>query len=125
MKELIIILAILNILFILLHEFDAFYRKEWQMFKFLRSLKGETAYLVFLYAHIPITLFAIYYLYTVFTFNNESLWFVWNIAMVLHLVIHLIARKWHSNVFHSIHSFIPIFGAGLTGAASLLLMAYY
>lgn len=125
MKELIITLSVLNILFILLHEFDAFYREEWHMFRFLRSLKVETAYLVFFYAHIPVTLIAIYYLYSVFTFSNKGLWLVWNIVMVLHLIIHLIARKWHSNVFHSIHSFVPIFGAGFTGAISLLLMESY
>lgn len=125
MKDLIVILAILNVVFILLHEFDACHRKEWQMFKFLRPLKGETAYLIFLYAHIPVTLLIIYYLYTVLTFGNHTLWLVWNIVMALHLVIHLIARKWQSNVFHSVHSFIPIWGAGITGAGSLLLTGYY
>ncbi len=125
MKELIIALSVVNVLFVFMHEFDACYREEWRMFKFLRKIKEEKQYLIFLYIHIPLTFFLVYYLWTVIKFNNFTLWIIWNAFLVFHLIIHLIATKWKSNVFHNIHSFIFIGGAGISGLISLLLFNFY
>ncbi|OHD19888.1 MAG: hypothetical protein A2086_02705 [Spirochaetes bacterium GWD1_27_9] len=125
MKFTIILMSVLSVMFLFMHEFDACYRKEWKMFKFLRNFNENTQYLIFLYIHIPITLFLLYYLWTVINFNNIILWIIVNVFFVLHLVIHLIARKWKSNVFTEIHSFIFIVGAAITSFINLFLVKYY
>ena len=125
MKTLIIINSIMNVLFIIMHELEACSLGEWKMFKFLRIFKDRTQYLIFLYVHIPLILFTVYYLWIVFNFNHFILWIIWNSLMIIHAVIHIIARKWKSNVFHSIHSYIFITGAGMTGIINLLLAHYY
>jgi hypothetical protein len=124
-KELIVLMSVLGVMLLFMHEFDAFYKGEWRMFKFLRKLKENTQYLVFLYAHIPLTLFLFYYLWTVISFNNIILWILINIFWILHFALHIIARKWKSNVFQSINSFVFIAGAAITGLINLCFAAYY
>lgn len=125
MNDLIIVLAVINILFLFMHELDACYRKEWMMLKFLKFFKEKTQYLIFIYFHIPLTLFAFYYLWTVINFNNFTLWIIVNLFGVLHLIIHLFALKWQSNVFKNVHSFIFIVGEAVTGLIGLFLISYY
>jgi len=125
MKSWIVILAVLNILFFFMHEFDACFRGEWKMLKFLSGFSDKTQYMIFLYSHIPMTLFAFYYLWTVISFNNMFLWIAVNVFGVFHLIIHIIAVKWKTNVFKNVHSFAFIVGGAITGAVSLLLINYY
>ena len=125
MKFTIILMSVLSTMFLFMHEFDACYRREWKMFKFLRNLKENTQYLIFLYIHIPITLFLLYYLWTVINFNNIVLWIIVNLFSILHLVIHLIATKWKSNVFTGIHSFIFIVFGAIASFINLFLVKYY
>lgn len=75
----IIILSSLNMTFIWMHELDACHQKEWRMLTFLGKLKEETQYQIFLLAHIPLLLFSIYYLYSVFQGDSFLLWVIWNI----------------------------------------------
>jgi len=125
MKTILFISALFNVLFFLMHELDAVYRKEWRMFKFMNNLKERTQYHIFLYFHFPLFAFLIYYLITVFNFNNISLWIIVNSLSVIHFIIHLYARKWESNVFKSGISFFVISGAGATGVVNLILTKYY
>lgn len=115
----------MNVLFIAMHEYDACFLGEWKMFKLLRVFKEKTQYLIFLYVHIPLILLTAYYLWTVFTFNNITLWIIWNLLMIIHAALHIVAQKWKTNVFHSIRSRIFIIGAGVTGIINLLLTLYY
>ncbi|MFC4674189.1 DUF6713 family protein [Dysgonomonas termitidis] len=125
MKDIIIIVSVLNVIFFIMHEFDAFYHREWIMFKFLRHLKENTQFLIFLYLHIPLLLLIVYYLWSVYNLDNIILWIVWNILMIAHLVIHLFALRWKTTVFNSVHSFILIGAAASTGLVNLLLVNYY
>ncbi len=125
MKNTIIIVTVIQTMFVFVHEFDACYRGEWQMFKFLSKLKPGTQYLIFLYAHIPLTLFLFYYMWAVINFNNFVLWIIVNAFLILHLIIHLFAIKWKSNVFKSPHSFVFIVCAAVAGIINLLLVNYY
>lgn len=124
-KIVIILSSIMNVLFIAMHEYDACFLGEWKMFKLLRVFKEKTQYLIFLYVHIPLILLTAYYLWTVFTFNNITLWIIWNLLMIIHAALHIVAQKWKTNVFHSIRSRIFIIGAGVTGIINLLLTLYY
>ena len=125
MKNAIIIISVIQTLFLFMHEFDAFYRKEWLMFKFLSKLKSAAQYLIFLYVHIPLTIFLFYYMWSVINFNNFVLWIIVNVFLIFHLIIHLFALKWKSNVFQSLHSFVFIVGAAATGICNLLFFNYY
>ncbi|MCK5076218.1 MAG: hypothetical protein KAR38_07565 [Calditrichia bacterium] len=125
MKLFLIFSATLNVIFLIMHELDACYTGEWKMFKFLRAFKERTQYLIFLYFHIPLFGFYIYYLWSVIYFNNFHLWIIVNSFSVFHLFIHLAALKWKSNVFKSFTSFFFISGAALIGAINLVLSTYY
>ncbi|MCP4130982.1 MAG: hypothetical protein GY754_08380 [bacterium] len=125
MKNTILILAVLNMLFLFMHEFDACFQGEWKMVKFLKIFSEKTQYLIFLYLHIPISLLAFYYLWTVLNFNNFVLWVIINAFGIFHFIVHLVAVKWQSNVFKNAHSFLFIVGEALTGLISLLLLTHY
>jgi len=125
MNILIIILSSLNLTFLWIHELDACHKGEWRMFGFLRKFKENTQYQIFLLAHIPLFIFTIYYLWTVFNFNNFPLWIIWNVLMIIHLIIHILAKKWKSNVFKSSFSFMLIYGIGISAFINLLLFRYY
>ncbi len=125
MRDIILILSVSNVICFIIHELDAFYRQEWKMFGFLQSFKHKTQYLIFLYAHIPLIFFLIFYLWTVINLNNYWLFLAVNIFSLFHLALHLAARKWKSNVFRSIHSFSIIFLIGFTGFVNLILSSYY
>lgn len=131
MKNTILIVTCLNIMFFVMHEFDAFHQGEWKMFKFLNKLKESTQYLIFLYIHVPLTFFCFYYLWSTYHFNNQRLWLIINIFSIFHFGLHLFAQKWElnvfnkSNVFNNIHSFIFISGWAITGIINLILMNSY
>ena len=125
MKELIRYLSVFSVMLLFLHEFDAFYHREWKMFAFLKKLSEKQQYMLFLYVHIPLTLFLFYYLWSVMFFSNNILWITVNGVFILHFLIHVVALKWKSNVFTSIHSFIFIAGMALLGAVNMCLMPFY
>lgn len=125
MKNVIIITTAFNALFLIMHEYDAFHQGEWRMFKFLQGLKEDSQYALFLYLHIPLTLFCFYYLWITIQFIHFPVWLSINIFSIGHLLLHLIARKWKTNVFTSLHSFIFILGWAATGVMNLLIMNHY
>jgi hypothetical protein len=125
MKFFILIVTYLNVIFLLMHEFDAFRCNEWKMFRFLRRFKESIQYYIFLYIHIPLIILCIFYLWATFNFNFFPIWLFMNIFSVLHLILHLIAIKWKSNVFENINSFIFIVGYGITGCINLFLIGFY
>jgi len=125
MKSFLLISSILNVIFLFIHELDACYSGEWKMMKFLQSFKEKTQYLIFLYSHIPLIGLLIYYLWSVFNFNNFNIWISINIISILHLIIHVLALKWESNVFKTFTSFFFIGGAALIGLLNLFLFQYY
>ncbi|SET59243.1 hypothetical protein SAMN05660297_02860 [Natronincola peptidivorans] len=125
MKTFILFVTTINVICLFMHEFDAFYVEEWKMLGFLKSLKSRTQYLVFLYFHVFFCGFFFYYLWSVFHFINFPLWIGINVLGVLHLIIHLIARKWETNVFKSFSSFLFIGGAAVTGMINLIFYSYY
>ena len=125
MDKLIILLSTSSVILMLTHEYDAIHFGEWKMFKFLQRFSNQVQYLIFLYAHIPFTLFLFYYLWTVVSFSNIVLWIIVNLLLIVHFGIHLLALRWESNVFHSIYSFVIIGAAALMGIINLCLIQYF
>ena len=124
-KKLIIVLSLTGVIFLLMHEFDAFRKREWRMFGLMGRLTDEMQSVIFLSAHIPLLLFIFYYLFTVMFFRSIAIWIVVNSFLILHFAIHLIATGWKSNVFNSIYSFFFIGGGALAGLVNLCLVSYY
>ncbi|HCO68254.1 MAG TPA: hypothetical protein DIT04_10940 [Dysgonomonas sp.] len=116
-----IILSALNLSLFIMHEFDAFRKGEWRMFAFLKPLGEKFQYNLFLWLHLPLLLFVFYYFGTVIDGGHTTLWMVWNSLMILHLIVHLTALKWKSNVFDAF-SFIWIGGTGLTSLINIILI---
>lgn len=124
-NDLIIILTSFNLIFLWIHELDAYNKGEWRMFSFLSGLKDDIQRKIFLFMHIPLLFLTIYYLWTVLNFNNLPLWLIWNGLMIAHLSIHLFAKNWSSNVFKSSFSFIFIYLTAITAFINLLFFKYY
>jgi hypothetical protein len=88
-------------------------------------LKEDTQYLLFLYIHVPLTLGAFYYVWSALGARNFLFWIIVNLFMIFHLVLHLCALRWKTNVFRNAHSFAFITGGALTGLLNLCLAGYY
>jgi len=125
MKTVILILSLIFTVLFFEHEFDACYRGEWKMMKFLRKFSNEQQYLIFLYMHIPLVFFFLYYMWTVINFSNFYLWIAVNVFGLLHFIMHLIGTKWKSNVYKTFHSYSFIYGIALLGLLNLVLVKYY
>lgn len=125
MKNFLIISGTLTVIFLLMHEFDAFYEGEWKMFRFLHGLKERTQYLIFLFIHIPLSAVFFYYLWCLFQFTVLPLWIVVNAFSVLHFLLHFFAKRWKTNVFTTFSSFLFIAGAAVTGIVNLVLSIFY
>lgn len=125
MQTLIIIISLINTTLFLIHELDAVNKKEWRMFKYLQRFSDKTQYYIFLYAHLPLILFMLYYLWSVLNFNNYIMFLIVNLFSVFHLIIHIIALKWKSNVFSETYSLLIIIIIGTTGVINLLLNPFY
>jgi hypothetical protein len=125
MKELILFVTALKIVLLIIHECDACREGEWRMMPFLGRFSDRTQYVIFLYFHIPLFFFLLWYLYGVSNFQMYPLWISMNILVIVHYFMHLLARRSRTNVFHSVHSYVFIFGTAFCGACNLALMTFY
>lgn len=116
----IVYLTALNVLFLLMHEFDAFHLGEWNMFGFLKGAGERARYLIFLYGHVLLVLILLFYLYAALTRSYFTLWLGVNAFCIGHLALHQAAKAWKTNVFTSLNSDIFIFGAALTSLVNLV-----
>ena len=119
------ICSTITVLFFFMHELDATKYEEWKMFKFLRPLKERTQYLVFLYYHIPLTVFFFFYLLTVYNASSLTLFIIVNSFGILHTCVHLIALRWNSNVFTKFESFLFIGMIGISALINLVFIKQY
>jgi hypothetical protein len=122
MKDVMMMISLASVLCLVFHEIDACRRGEWNMFGFMSHLSQKTQRRVFLFAHFPLTLIVAYYLWSVFTSQHIVLWIIWDGLMIFHLIIHIVATKWKTNVFRSPYSFSFIIGAGLASLVHEILM---
>lgn len=115
------IFYILGICFLSTHELDAIQRREWKLFWILKDLKEETAYIWFLYLHIPLY-FLIFFSFGDGNLNHlkSSLRNLIAHFLVFHLFIHLAFQSKQEYRFHGPVSNILIFGAGIMGILYLL-----
>lgn len=124
-KLVIVGMAIVNTIFMMMHEFDAIHNKEWRMMVPLRRLSEEVQYRIFLLIHIPLMLVYTLYIYGAMTSSFFGMWIVLNLVSVVHLPLHVKALNWKSNVFNSFLSFSFMIGAAIAGLGGLLVIGYY
>ncbi len=103
---------------IVMHEMDAIRCKEWRIFPGLSSLKDETGYIIFMFAHIPI----FYWMFWQLTNSSDIEAFRkgFDIFLILHFGLHLIFLKHKNNEFKDWISWILILGAGICGFLDLV-----
>jgi hypothetical protein len=78
---------------------DAVKTKEWKMIIWLKDLHDEKAYAVFLIAHLPLYFAAIFTLVQPYEPARAILFFIIDIFLVFHAIIHFGFRKHHHNRF--------------------------
>jgi hypothetical protein len=115
-------LFVFNCALLLLHEMDAIRAKEWKMFAVLKSMREETAYIVFASIHFP--------LYLLLTFImaqaiNSSLapayYIVMNLLLIAHTGTHFFFRRHSANGFTSFYSNALIYAMGIFALLHLVL----
>ena len=112
---------ILGFCFLLAHEMDAIRATEWKIFPVLNKMEDEAGYRTFTVLHVPIYVFL---LLGLFAGGGMTLGLVigLDVFFIVHALLHLVFYNHPENRFRSVFSYALIFGAGLFGAASLLLM---
>ena len=110
----------LALAFLFCHELDAIYRREWRLFSFLNRFDDETAYRLFIVAHIPLfVLFLWFVAYPAFWFYVFVDGFV-----VMHLGLHWWFRTHPQYEFKGFVSNLFIVGAAIVGSVHLLLFLF-
>jgi hypothetical protein len=114
------ILLFTNLSLLILHEMDAIHCKEWKLFGFLSKLPDSTGRIIFSILHLP--LFII--IFFLIEYQFEIFFWILNIFLVFHLLIHWIFNKHKFNNFKSRYSSLLIISMGLIGVISILLKIF-
>ena len=111
------ILLFTNLGLLLLHEIDAICCKEWKMFVFLNKLKNEKAKIIFILLHVPLIII----IFFLIKYRLETFFWIFNIFLIFHLLLHKIFYKHKFNNFKSIYSSVLIMTMSLIATISILL----
>lgn len=106
--------------FLLTHEMDAIRCQEWRMFPGLSRMTEQTGYVTFTAIHVPLYAALLWGL-TRSDDANANLIPYLDIFFVIHLFAHILLRNNPDNRFGSWCSWSLFTGAGICGAADLLL----
>lgn len=108
--------------FLIAHELDAVAQEEWRLLPLFNLLRDNTAYSVFVTAHVP--LFAGLLWLTAhpsFGVRNRSQFGV-DIFLIVHAVLHALMAGDARYMFHSSLSSALIFGGAVVGLLHLLML---
>ncbi|MEM8891250.1 MAG: DUF6713 family protein [Bacteroidota bacterium] len=103
---------------ILMHEMDAIRCREWRIFPGLSLLDEKIAFPIFMFAHIPLYYFPIYYLQNLS--DPEVLIRGLDYFFIIHLFLHLLLLKHKNNEFKDWISWTLIIGCAVFGALDLV-----
>lgn len=106
--------------FLLTHEMDAIRCQEWRMFPGLSRMTERTGYATFTAIHVPLYAALLWGL-TQGDAASTGLIAGLDLFFVVHLVVHILLRNHPENRFGSWLSWSLFGGAGLCGAADLVL----
>lgn len=91
-------LFIVNISLLLVHEMDAVKNREWRMFIVLKDMEDEKAGRIFLLAHVPLYATALFLLMSP---AKLILFYILDVFLILHAVVHFGFRHHKHNSFTS------------------------
>jgi hypothetical protein len=111
----------LGLSFLVTHELDAIQRHEWRMFPLTAPLPERTGYRVFTAAHLPLFLLLFWGLSSPDDAVRVPLMNGLSAFCVIHVGLHLLFLRHPLNQFASPFSWLLIGGAGLCGAADLVI----
>ena len=103
------------------HEMDAIRRHEWKMFIGLNKMADETAYRIFLLLHIPLYALALLLLFSPFSLVG---YYVVDIFLLAHMLIHLAFKNHPANQLDGIISKTIINAAGLLAVVHLIAISW-
>ena len=109
----------LGLTFLIIHEMDAVYCKEWRIIPGLSSLKEKTGYIVFLSIHVPV-LTGIFILLNMPGYMQTFI-LIFDILLILHLILHILFMKHEKNEFKKPVSWTIISGGAIFGLADIIL----
>jgi len=107
----------LGLAFIIMHEMDAIRCHEWRIFPLTSFLKDRTGMIVFVFLHIPL----FYFLLLPSTVEDSLFRNGFSIFLIVHVFLHLLFLLHKKNEFKDWISWTLITGAGVCGAAYLLI----
>lgn len=115
-------LFLLNVSLLFVHEMDAIRRKEWKMFIILKDLSEELGYLIFTLLHLPIFFFILLFLMTGFKEFSFKAYLITDIALIAHLLVHILFSRHKNNGFAGLFSRSIIYLMGALAIIHLLLL---
>ena len=113
-------LFVFNFSLLLLHEMDAIRVKEWKMFVVLKSMREETAYLVFSIVHLPLYFVVIFAVSHAFSSGYTLVYLLTDVFLIAHMVVHFLFRRNAANGFTSAYSNILIYAMGILASVHLV-----
>ena len=116
-------LFILIISLLLLHEMDAIRTKEWKMFIVLKDMADETAYKIFTLAHLPLYFTAFYVMINGNPIAILIFYYVIDIFLIGHSVVHYAFKSNPNNGFTSVFSKTIIYVLGFLAIAHLCILS--
>ena len=105
--------------FFITHELDAMQRYEWRILPLTSFLPDETGRQVFVWMHVP--LFAALFFYGAGD-PTSTVAFGLSVFAIIHVGLHWLFRRHPKNEFDNPTSWAIIIGAGVFGAAHLVLV---
>ena len=115
-------LFVLKLSLLLLHEMDAVRAREWKMFIFLKSMREETAYIIFSVVHLPLYFWALFTISQPFSSGYTFVYLITDVFLIAHTVIHFFFRRHAANSFSSAYSNALIYIMGVLAVIHLILI---
>ncbi|WP_339208319.1 DUF6713 family protein [Paenibacillus sp. FSL K6-3182] len=120
MPDLLLLLFLFNLSLFLLHEMDAIRRSEWKLFFVLQDMDDAKAYKVFTLIHLPLYTIILALLFS--QYQTITFWVI-DIFLMIHSILHLFYEKHSRNEFKNTFSRLIIYPMGILAAIHLLLIA--
>ncbi len=110
------VLFMINLALLFVHEMDAVKNREWRMFAMLKNMADEKACRLFILLHIPLYVAILLILMSPV---QQILFYIIDIFLIFHAIIHLGFRNHKNNAFTSMLSQGLIYSMGAISAVHL------
>lgn len=119
MSDLLLVLFLSNLSLFLLHEMDAIRHSEWRLFIVLKDMEDSKAYKIFTFIHLPLYTIILSLLFS--RYQIISFW-VLDLFLIFHSILHLIFEKHPRNGFKNMYSRTIIYGMGVLAVIHFIIL---